>query len=326
MRAAIVALLLGATLAHADESLPLETLFRGNMVLPWAKELRTYELKSLPQLGESGLWSQLPVGVRQELSRSQEGMSLSRLVAVSSPERTVEIVSLRKAADGSMVVRYALGVPQAGDDPVNVHVLRIPKWGDVRFELAAPGAGLAQAVQAAPQPLQVCHRFDCTGRVEVTLPEAVWTRVQALFPTPSVDAAEERARVARAIGVLEAEVGARAGTDEDKGGWSGNAQGADPGQQDCLDESANTATYLGLLTRRGLLRFHRPEETKRRGFFATHFSASMRDLASGRLYVVDSWFRDNGEPAVIQTLKAWKKKTKPAPSPGPVVVDSPLGN
>ena len=95
-------------------------------------------------------------------------------------------------------------------------------------------------------------------------------------------------------------------------GWAGNVKGAfikwKRPQLDCLDEAANTATYLGLLERAGLLRLHVPRKTQQR---PAHYAASMAERASGEVWVVDSWVWDNGEPPALQPLQAWLDGEEP---------------
>jgi hypothetical protein len=299
-----------------------ETVYRGPMVLLGAEGIGVHVLGSLKQAGESGVWAQVPRAVRSEWAgeaNAGTGFAFAQWAAITASDRSVQIESVHEAGDGAFVLRYRLG-PAGEEAPANAHVVQLPKHVEVRAEVvtgpANGAAGLVEAIaspsQATGNQLDVCHRFDCAASESVTLSASAWAQVRALFPDPALDAAQERARVAEAIGLLERLVGPLAGTSDDKGGWSGNAVGAEPGQQDCLDEAANTTTYLALLLRDGLLRFHQPTHTRKRGFFATHFSASVREVGSGQVWIVDAWFRDNGQPAVIQTLEAWKaKKTFP---------------
>lgn len=65
----------------------------------------------------------------------------------------------------------------------------------------------------------------------------------------------------------------------------------------------------------GLLRFHHVEDTETRGgflIFGRHSTAAIRDIASGKLYAVDSWFFDNGVPAVVLPLEVWQNGWRPA--------------
>jgi hypothetical protein len=90
-----------------------------------------------------------------------------------------------------------------------------------------------------------------------------------------------------------------------------------PGQQDCIDESVNTSLYLTLLESVGLMRFHTEEDRATRGHFILgypHTTAVIREIKSGNLYAVDSWFYDNGMPPVIIPIETWKDGWEPPDS------------
>jgi hypothetical protein len=77
-----------------------------------------------------------------------------------------------------------------------------------------------------------------------------------------------------------------------------------------------------LMVRAGLIRFHEILDTKTRNFFFNgwpHTTAVIRekqaDQALNKTYAVDSWFYDNGQPAVIVPLEQWKSGWKPENSP-----------
>ena len=75
---------------------------------------------------------------------------------------------------------------------------------------------------------------------------------------------------------------------------------------DCIDESTNTFQYLLALQELDLLRWHRVDQKYRRiVWFATHWTASIRETDSGRVIAVDSWYRDNGELPYLQPLNDW---------------------
>jgi hypothetical protein len=87
---------------------------------------------------------------------------------------------------------------------------------------------------------------------------------------------------------------------------------------DCIDESINTTTYLRMLEREQLLRWHTVEDRATRGWFIRgwpHTTAVIRDRKTGELYAVDSWFEDNGEPPHIVPLDKWKGGWDPEKDP-----------
>jgi hypothetical protein len=150
----------------------------------------------------------------------------------------------------------------------------------------------------------------------VTLTPEEWEQVADIFEPRPVTAEAERNCIANAIGLLEKIVGAKTGTATDRAGTFGNS--SIPGQLDCNDESTNSTTYMKLMLRAGLIRFHEILDTKTRNFFYNgwpHTTAVIRekqaDQALNKTYAVDSWFYDNGKPAVIIPLSVWQSGWKP---------------
>ncbi len=84
---------------------------------------------------------------------------------------------------------------------------------------------------------------------------------------------------------------------------------------DCVDESTNTTTYLWMLWHAGLLRHHEVGAPAWRARFFTigqHRTATIRERASGRVWAVDSWVRDNGERPDVLPLEAWRRMERDA--------------
>ena len=139
-----------------------------------------------------------------------------------------------------------------------------------------------------------------------------WQRERRLFLPPPLDAIQERERIAQAIALMEAMVGPLTGTEHDKGR---NFQGVGiEGQMDCIDESTNTTTYLTMLFKDGLLKWHSVEDRATRGFFIfgwPHTTAVIREAGSGALFAVDSWFLDNGAEPFIVPLEMWTQGWEP---------------
>lgn len=185
----------------------------------------------------------------------------------------------------------------------------------VLADAPAMTAVLRQEVDIARFPF--CDGGTCAEVRLVGLEESEWAQVRALFHPPPGTAEAERLVLREAIGLLERIVGPKTGTATDRAGTFGNS--AWPGQLDCNDEAANSTTYMRLMAADGLLRFHRIEDTRTRGgflFFGRHSTAVISETVSetggGPLYAVDSWFHDNGFPAEILPLSAWKNGWKPA--------------
>jgi hypothetical protein len=177
-----------------------------------------------------------------------------------------------------------------------------------------------------PQAFFVCHEHGCTERSQVTLSEAQWQQVRAMFQPKPRDAADERARIADAVGLLERLVAPQAGTASDVGGtFEGVGR---RGQLDCEDEAANTTQYLVMMKNDGLLAYHTPVGRSWRGFFINgwpHTTAVVNEAGNNAQWAIDSWFEDNGVPAHVVPLAQWKDGWSPAGKTG-AQYQQPVGN
>ena len=165
---------------------------------------------------------------------------------------------------------------------------------------------LTSPATAAPYFVQ-CSDFGCKTKHELRFNEHQWDEIKALFTSGIVDSATEKQAIRRAVAMMERMSGEQSDTHLDQGG---NYPGSDiPGQMDCIDESTNTFQYLSALEQLELLKWHRVDTKQRRiVWFATHWTASIREIDNNQLFAVDSWYRDNGEMPYIQPLADWSKK------------------
>jgi hypothetical protein len=165
---------------------------------------------------------------------------------------------------------------------------------------------LSLPAHAAPYFVQ-CYDFGCKSTQELHFDETHWQQIRALFGDGVDDSAAEKQAIRRAVALMERISGELSGTYLDRGG---NYPGSDiPRQMDCIDESTNTFQYLSALQQLGLLQWHRVDLKQRRMvWFITHWTATIREIDSGRVYAVDSWYRDNGELPYLQPLTDWMRK------------------
>ena len=120
---------------------------------------------------------------------------------------------------------------------------------------------------------------------------------------------------ANVIGRMLGWAGEQSPISADKGG--NLADEAVYGKMDCIDHSTTTTRLLKLLDKQGLLRFHEVLEPvlRRRFLVFDHFSAQIREKTVAQdgapVYVVDSWFFDNGRPAAVMPLAQWQAGDDP---------------
>lgn len=163
-------------------------------------------------------------------------------------------------------------------------------------------------VSANTAEFVLCFDFGCKSTREISFNELQWKKVRQIFNPPALSPWLEKQKIRQAIALMEQMSGSIIGTSLDKGG---NYSGEDlPYQQDCIDESTNTYQYLNALQHKNLLHWHQFAEKKRRiVWFATHWTAIIREKITNEYFAVDSWYRDNGEPPYIQKLKNWQRKS-----------------
>jgi Zn-dependent alcohol dehydrogenase len=166
--------------------------------------------------------------------------------------------------------------------------------------------------------VSICYNYGCSREAEVRFHRARLLRLGARLGQ-AANAEEERARLAGEIGMLYRIAATQSPVAADRAG--NYLDGGVEGRMDCIDHATSTTRLLKLLEARGWLRFHRVAEPARRTrFIFQHFSAVIEErsvekagpnpggadgVPPANAYVVDSWFGDNGEPAVVLPLAEW---------------------
>jgi hypothetical protein len=169
----------------------------------------------------------------------------------------------------------------------------------------------------------ICFGGGCAEISHVKISSDEWQKVVDVFSNvdsnltnQQENVAQERNHIAQAVGVLETIIGEKTGTATDRAGTFDNSDF--PGQLDCNDEAINTTSYIRLMRQAGLVQLHEVESMHTRNFFFSgwpHTTAVIHEIANDQHYAVDSWFYDNGFPAVIVPLSAWKSGYVPNDSP-----------
>ena len=156
------------------------------------------------------------------------------------------------------------------------------------------------------QDFNVCHGYGCQSLENVSISNNEWVKVRALFAKRPQNAEEERKRISLAIALLERIVGPKAGFEGDLGGakYLGKS-----GQLDCIDESANTTSYLTFLRNDGLVTFHDIGKPVIYGNLLLNDwpsnSATIVERGSGNQYTVDSFWHNNGSEPEILPVYLW---------------------
>ncbi|WP_298604192.1 hypothetical protein [Zoogloea sp.] len=168
--------------------------------------------------------------------------------------------------------------------------------------LSAGGAALADARVA------ICFNYGCLAEAEVVFTEAQLGEVARSLGRAD-SAVAERAILGQVMGQLYRWAGTQSPISADRPGdfLDDGAYGA----MDCIDHAESTTRLLRLLEGRGMLRFHAVEPIRRRTRWVVtqHFSAVVRENVeapqAGASFVVDTWFGEHGDPAVVLPLEDW---------------------
>ena len=153
--------------------------------------------------------------------------------------------------------------------------------------------------------IPVCHGFGCNVESMISLSTAEWHSVTGWLKENAPDPSIERDHIRQAIGWMEVLVGRHGPGREDRA-LDLKHVAYRTGQMDCVDESINTTTYLKLLEKQNLLRWHRVvERIQRRALFDAHWGSQIEEIQTGDRYVIDSWFQDNGLLPNVQKTEDW---------------------
>ncbi|MFZ4538378.1 hypothetical protein [Propionivibrio sp.] len=171
----------------------------------------------------------------------------------------------------------------------------------------------------ADERVSICFNYGCLTQAEIVYSDEQ-LRVLGLLLGEAHDAAQERDGISTAVGRLLGWAGQQSAISADRGG--NYADDAVYGKMDCIDHSTTTTRLLRLMEKQGWLHYHRVLDPvlRRRLLIFDHFSAQIEEVEQagpakqGELperYVVDSWFFDNGQPAVVMPLALWRAGENP---------------
>lgn len=152
--------------------------------------------------------------------------------------------------------------------------------------------------------MAVCYNYACAANAMVVFSESQMQSVDALLGLAR-NAADERAALAQALGVMARFAGAQTPIHNDRGGNYAD-QGVQ-GSMDCIDHTANNENYLSIIEGRGDLKWHTNGGPVWRPYqlISRHWAMSVIERQSDARFVFDTWFLDHGESALVFTLADW---------------------
>lgn len=162
---------------------------------------------------------------------------------------------------------------------------------------------MSAPAMAASVTTQVCFNYGCSERADVHFGEFEF-ELAGDHLAAADDAASERQALREALALLYRLAGRQSPIDADR---AGNLRDAGVhGRMDCIDHSTTTDGLLRLIAARDWLHHHDIDEiaVRRNGIFSEHRSAVIVERG-GAAWVVDTWFVDHAEPAVVMPLDEW---------------------
>lgn len=171
-------------------------------------------------------------------------------------------------------------------------------------------AGCFQTAHA-DDVMSICHWYGCKATDEVKVSLVERDKLAAMFQKDG-NPVEEREDIRAAVQELYLNAGRQSLIYQDKGG--NFHDGTSPGRMDCVDHSTNSTTFLNYLAKNGWLKFHRVGKPVYRypHIIDLHYAALLEEIDNGSKWVVDSWFKDFGQPPEIVGLAEWKKGWRPS--------------
>lgn len=153
--------------------------------------------------------------------------------------------------------------------------------------------------------IKICHGHGCKYASDFRITDSIIAELRELFEgvsSPSM----ERDALKKSVAFLERESGKVVGTQHDKPSLSFIAGGRF-GQMDCVDEALNSTSYLVILNRLGLIKFHDIKAPVwKGGFFKwTHYAALIEDKETRIRWAIDSGVRENGKEPLIIEYERW---------------------
>ena len=156
----------------------------------------------------------------------------------------------------------------------------------------------------------VCSGYGCKAQTTYPFSRADILHIAGIFQSVprSRSAAEERRAIAYAVAWIEAKVGNDIGTANDRPSIDIAASG-DPGQMDCVDEATNSTSYLLIMEKHGLLKFHTVSSPISKGNLIDgrwpHYGARIHETKTDIDWTVDSSMYANGERPIIMPSNDW---------------------
>lgn len=151
-----------------------------------------------------------------------------------------------------------------------------------------------------------CYGYGCTKTMRLGFSDHEWKQISKIFKKKSKTAKAERIKIGKAIALMEKYTGELAGTKQDLPKAPIIRKSFQ--ELDCIDETVNTTKYLSFLKEAGFLKFHEVGEPVFKGMLNgayPHNSASVIEIETDTVFVIDSYIYKNGAQPNIRGLDNW---------------------
>lgn len=179
----------------------------------------------------------------------------------------------------------------------------------VFFKILVLVFGLS-SVLSFSQTLSICYHANCFKKATFEVSSNTHHQISAIFSL--VYSAEgEREAIRHAVRELYLEAAKYSPIGSDLGGNFSDI--TENGRMDCVDHSKNDSTFLTYLQQQGWLRYHRVGEIVWRNplIINLHYASQVIDTSTEASWVIDTWFLDFGELAVVMPYEQWKRGYSP---------------
>lgn len=161
-----------------------------------------------------------------------------------------------------------------------------------------------------PTKFVACYGYGCRLEKRFPITPAIASRFEAIMKGAEASPEAERVAISKAVQFYEDLSASAIGTRDSA--KSPVVASGEPGQMDCIDESTNTRHLMLYLEARNLLRHHSVQPNVTRGALLDgrypHWTAVIKEKASGKTWAVDSWYEPAGGPPDIMALAEWRKR------------------
>jgi len=156
----------------------------------------------------------------------------------------------------------------------------------------------------------VCSAYGCRTQTPFRFSEADLAEIRKIMAKGLASPIAEREATKTALAWMGHRADTAVGTAGDRPGddMAGNG---DPGQMDCVDVATNLTSYMLVMERHKLFRYHTVgsiyvKEDIRRGWSGwTHYAGILIDNRSQQKFAVDGWLLASGKPPEITEVERW---------------------